>query len=143
MTARSSYIPPYIKDNLKWYEKEGLITYFQQREYQEFKKNRDGYINETKILNFDIIHHMCRGDKLEKTIKEHNTVKKERLKQMPPSEKYAAVAACFRSSNKNIIMERSIAKEYFSCNNSNICRTEKSRLKKQEEDKNIKYFECW
>ena len=143
MTARSSYIPPYIKDNLKWYEKEGLITYFQQREYQEFKKNRDAYINETKILNFDIIHHMCRGDKLEKTIKEHNTVKKERLKQMPPSEKYAAVAACFRSSNKNIIVERSIAKEYFSCNNSNICRTEKSRLKKQEEDKNRKYFECW
>ena len=143
MTARSSYIPPYIKDNLKWYEKEGLITYFQQREYQEFKKNRDAYINETKILNFDIIHHMCRGDKLEKTIKEHNTVKKERLKQMSPSEKYAAVAACFRSSNKNIIVERSIAKEYFSCNNSNICRTEKSRLKKQEEDKNRKYFECW
>ena len=143
MTARSSYIPPYIKDNLKWYEKEGLITYFQQREYQEFKKNRDAYINETKILNFDIIHHMCRGDKLEKTIKEHNTVKKERLKQMPPSEKYAAVAACFRSSNKNIIVERSIAKEYFFCNNSNICRTEKSRLKKQEEDKNRKYFECW
>ena len=143
MTARSSYIPPYIKDNLKWYEKEGLITHFQQREYQEFKRNRDAYINETKILNFDIIHHICRGDKLEKTIKEHNTVKKERLKQMPPSEKYAAVAACFRSSNKNIIVERSIAKEYFSCNNSNICRTEKSRLKKQEEDKNRKYFECW
>ena len=143
MTARSSYIPPYIKDNLKWYEKEGLITYFQQREYQEFKRNRDAYINETKILNFYIIHHICRGDKLEKTIKEHNTVKKERLKQMPPSEKYAAVAACFRSSNKNIIVERSIAKEYFSCNNSNICRTEKSRLKKQEEDKNRKYFECW
>ena len=143
MTARSSYIPPYIKDNLKWYEKEGLITYFQQREYQEFKKNRDAYINETKILNFDIIHHVCRGDKLEKTIKEHNTVKKERLKQMPPSEKYAAVAPCFRSSNKNIIVERSIAKEHFYCNNSNICRTEKSRLKKQEEDKNRKYFECW
>ena len=91
MTARSSYIPPYIKDNLKWYEKEGLITYFQQREYQEFKKDRDAYINETKILNFDIIHHMCRGDKLEKTIKEHNTVKKEKLKQMPPSEKYAGL----------------------------------------------------
>ena len=145
MTARSSYIPPYIKDNLKWYEKEGLITYFQQREYQEFKKDRDAYINETKILNFDIIHHMCRGDKLEKTIKEHNTVKKERLKQMPPSEKYTAVAACFRSSNKNIIIERSIAKEYFSCNNSNICRTERNRLKKQEQeqDKNRKYFECW
>ena len=94
MIGRSSYIPPYVKDNLKWYEKEGLITYFNQLEYKEFKKDRDAYINETKIINFDIIHHICRGDKLEKTIKEHNTVKKEKLKQMPPSEKYAAVAAC-------------------------------------------------
>ena len=143
MTARGRYIPPYVKENLKWYEKEGLITYFQQLEYKEFKRDRDAYINQTKILNFDIIHHICRGDKLEKTIKEHNTVKKENLKQMPPSEKYAAVAACFRSSNKNIFVEKTVAKEYFSCNNSIINRTERSRLKKQEEDKNRKYFECW
>ena len=143
MTARGRYIPPYVKENLKWYEKEGLITYFQQLEYKEFKRDRDAYINQTKILNFDIIHHICRGDKLEKTIKEHNTVKKENLKQMPPSEKYAAVAACFRSSNKNIFVEKTVAKEYFSCNNSNIIRTERSRLKKQEEDRNRKYFECW
>ena len=143
MIGRSSYIPPYVKENLKWYEKEGLITYFQQLEYKEFKRDRDTYINQTKILNFDIIHHMCRGDKLEKTIKEHNTIRKENLKQMPPSEKYAAVAACFRSSNKNIFVEKPVAKEYFSCNNSNICRTERNRLKRQEEEKNRKYFECW
>ena len=143
MIGRTSYIPRYVKDNLKWYEKEGLITYFDQLKYKEFKKDRDAYINETKITNFDIIHHECRGDKLEKTIKEHNTIKKEKLKQLPPSEKYAAVAACFRSSNKNIVVEKSVAKEHFSCNNSNICRTERSRLKKQEEDKNRKYFECW
>ena len=143
MIGRTSYIPRYVKDNLKWYEKEGLITYFDQLKYKEFKKDRDAYINETKITNFDIIHHECRGDKLEKTIKEHNTIKKEKLKQLPPSEKYAAVAACFRSSNKNIVVEESVAKEHFSCNNSNICRTERSRLKKQEENKNRKYFECW
>ena len=143
MAVRQRYIPPYIKDNLKWYEKEGLITYFQQREYQEFKKDRDRYINETKILNFDIIHHVCRGDRLGKSIKEHNTVKKEMLKQMPPSEKYAAAAACFRSTNKNINIEKSVAKEHFNCTNSNICRTERDRLKREEEKKNRKYFECW
>ena len=145
MEVRQRYIPPYIKDNLKWYEKEGLITYFMQREYQEFKKDRETYINRTKILNFDIIHHVSRGDRLEKCIKEHNTVKKEMLKQMPPSEKYAATVACFRSSNKNLVIEKKIAEEHFSCRNKNICRTEKNRLIKKEQEKEInqKYFECW
>ena len=143
MIGRTAYIPRYVKENLKWYEKEGLITYIDQLKYKEFQKDRDAYINQTKITNFDIIHHECRGDRLDISIKEHNTIKKEKLKQLPPSEKYAAVAACFRSTNKNLVIEKSVAKEHFNCSNSNICRTERNRLKEQEEEKNRKYFECW
>ena len=141
MVSRNSYIPPYVKENLKWYERDGLLTYIDQLKYAEFKKDRDAYVNETKIVNWDIIHNKRRGDKLDKAIREYNTITKENLKQMPPSEKHAAVAACFRSSNKNINIDKSLAKEHFSCNNSNITRIEKGRIKNKK--LNQKYFDCW
>ena len=139
MVSRNSFIPPYVKENLKWYERDGLLTYIDQLKWSEFKNDRDTYINETKMVNFDIIHNEHRGDKLIKTKKEYNTITKENLKQLPLSEKHAAVAACFRSTNKNININKTVAKEHFSCSNHNICRKEKSRIKKL----NQKYFECW
>ena len=138
VVGRDSYIPPYVKENLKWYEKEGLITYFDQLKYKEFRENRDKYINETKIVNFDIIHNLCRGDELKKTVKEYNTVSNDDLKTMPSSEKYCAVSACFRSSNKDLIIDKAVAKEHFNCKNKNINRKEEERIKLQK-----KYFECW
>ena len=139
MVSRNSFIPPYVKENLKWYERDGLLSYIDQLKWNEFKNDRDTYVNETKLVNFDIIHNEHRGDKLKKTIKEYNTITKENLKQFPPSEKHSAVAACFRSSNKNINISKAVAKEHFNCSNRNICRKEKSRIKKL----NQKYFECW
>ena len=138
VVSRNSYIPPYVKENLKWYERDGLITYIDQLKYNEFRKNRDKYINETKIVNFDIINNACRRNKMEKTIKEYNTISTDDLKTMPPSEKYCAASACFRSSNKNLIIDKTVAKEHFNCKNKNISRKEEERIKLKQ-----KYFECW
>ena len=129
--SRNSYIPPFIRMDLKWYERDGMMTYMDQLKYKEFTDNRDEYVN----------HNQCRGDRLEKSIKEYNTITKENLKQMPPSEKNAAMAACFRSLNKNLVVEKSLAKEHFSCSNKNICRIDRAVIRKKELDK--KYFECW
>ena len=34
----------------------------------------DQYIKNKKVINFDIIHHECRGDPLQKSEKDHKTV---------------------------------------------------------------------
>ena len=36
---KNSYIPLYIKPNLKWYERDGLMTYCDQLEYWQFEEN--------------------------------------------------------------------------------------------------------
>ena len=93
---RSSYIPPYVKPDLKWFERDGLMTYIDRLRYEQFEENRDNYLNNIKITNMDIIHHECRGDPLEKDIKTYKTIVEKDLKQMPASDKHAALAACFR-----------------------------------------------
>ena len=38
-TYVGGYIPTYIKSDLKWFKREGLLTYINQLKYQEYEKN--------------------------------------------------------------------------------------------------------
>ena len=141
---RNSYIPPYVKPNLKWFERDGLITYIDRLKYEEFEENRDKYLKNIKITNMDIIHNECRGDPLEKDIKEYKTIQKKDVKQMPASDKHAALAACFRSEKKDLFISEDLRQEYFKTWNSStvnkkICSKDTEALKKKQQ----KYFECW
>ena len=62
----NKYIPTYVAPDLKWYERYGLLTYIDRLKYERFERNRESYLENAKIANFDIIHHQCRGDKLQK-----------------------------------------------------------------------------
>ena len=68
MEYKNKYIPPFVKQNLKWYERDGLITYIDQLEYKKFEEDRDTYLEKIKITNFDIIHSKCRNEPLENEI---------------------------------------------------------------------------
>ena len=66
MEFKNRYIPAFVKDNLKWYERDGLITYINQLEYKRFEEHRDSYLEKISITNFDIIHNKCRNEPLKK-----------------------------------------------------------------------------
>ena len=57
MFCKSSFIPPYVKPDLKWYERDGLMTYIDRLNYESFEENRDSYLSNVKVINFDIINH--------------------------------------------------------------------------------------
>ena len=149
MEYKNKYIPPFVKENLKWYERDGLITYIEQLEYKKFKEDRDSYLEKIKITNFDIIHSKCRNEPLENEIKYYKTVYAKDLKQMPLADKDAALAACFRSKRKDIYVVKSLRDEYFRTwynssissnnNSSNEFYMDQEALK----IKNKKYFESW
>lgn len=62
MNPANSYVPQYIPDNLKWYERDGLLTWYDQCKCEDFLRNTDRHFKQTKIENFDIIHRMCTGE---------------------------------------------------------------------------------
>ena len=140
MFCKNSFIPPYVKPDLKWFERDGLMTYIGRLNYERFENNRDAYLENVKVISFDIINNQIKGSPLEKSIKEYKTVQKKDLKQMPLDDKDAVRAACFRSKRKDLNIDKEIRDEYFKeWEISKKIVKDKRNLK----IKNQKYFDSW
>ena len=146
MFSKNSYIRPYVKPDLKWFERDGLMTYIDRLAYERFEE--DNYF----------FNHELKGTPLEKDITVYKTIYKSNLKQMPANDKDAALAACFRSKRKDLYIDKDLGNEYFKtwfntsssslANSSNssrskICKKNFSKDKEAIKKKNQKYFDCW
>ena len=49
------FIPKYIPNDLPWYERDGLDTWYQQNKCNDFLRDMDENFKEMKTANFDII----------------------------------------------------------------------------------------
>ena len=49
------FIPKCVPNDLKWYERDGLDTWYLQNKFNEFINNTDSYFKRMKITNFDLI----------------------------------------------------------------------------------------
>lgn len=55
------YVPEYVPQGLKWYERNGLMVYIDQLNCQRFSEDPDGYLKKSDVVNFDIINSQIRG----------------------------------------------------------------------------------
>ena len=68
---------------------------------------------------------------------------------MPADDKDAALAACFRSSKKDLYIEKDLRDEYFktwnetSCKNKNYNKNKKALNKKQKKYFDSQYINSW
>ena len=83
----NSYIPRYVKPDLKWYERDDLLTYVDRLKYERFEENRNHYLSKAKVFNFDMIYASCGKRSQEKTDKYYQTVRSENLEKMPEEDK--------------------------------------------------------
>ena len=82
-TAVNKYVPDYISPDLKWYERDGLLTYIDQLKHSEFSKDLNSYLKNAKVVNFEITHAQCRGDTRKFDDKYYQTVFESSVKNMP------------------------------------------------------------
>ena len=75
---KEKYAPQYQNFffDLPWYEKD-LLIYYTWPDYKDMDDDPDHYLNNLKVVNFDIIHHESRGDPLKKSCKVHKTIVNE------------------------------------------------------------------
>ena len=80
----NAYVPEYVPDNLKWYEKDGLDTWYKKNKCDEFLEDTDHYFKTTQIVNFDMIRNsnFIPKSKLE----QYHTVSYEKIKMYPCAE---------------------------------------------------------
>ena len=77
----NAYVPEYVPDNLKWYEKDGLDTWYKKNKCYEFLEDTDLYFKTTQIVSSDMIRNsnFIPKSKLE----QYHTVIYEKIKMYP------------------------------------------------------------
>lgn len=83
-----------------WYERD-LMGYFDYFDYQDMSKQPIKYFEKKRVINFDIIHHESRGNKLEGSYEGYQTVKKKDLENYPTPEKKRTVSALVRNIKRD------------------------------------------
>ena len=56
----NTYIPKYVPSDLEWYERDGLLAWYDQIKWVDFFRDTDSRFKQAKIINFDIICRECR-----------------------------------------------------------------------------------
>ena len=80
----NKYVPTFQEDcfKLPWYDR-GMMSYIDNVKYKTIRDDPDQYFDDVKVVNFDIIHHECNGDKLIGDYKDYKTFKTEDLSLYP------------------------------------------------------------
>ena len=50
MNFTNNYIPEFVPDNLKWYERDSLMTYIDRLKYDNFIKDTDRHFEKRRSL---------------------------------------------------------------------------------------------
>ena len=102
----NKYIPEYVPLDLKWYERDGLMTYINQLNYEQFSEDPGGYLKKAELVNFDVIHNQHRGTPTQNFCTSD-------VKKMPQKERKKAVGACLRSERKDLHVEKKVTFSHF------------------------------
>ena len=79
MNIANKYVLDCVPLDLRWYERDGLLTWYDQIKCKRFLEDPDRHFNNTKIVNFDIINKCVRGEEVfEQTLTNYQTVLKKR-----------------------------------------------------------------
>ena len=109
--ATNSFIPKYIPGDLKWYEKDGLDTWYTQNKCEEFLSNADSHFKKSQIVNFDMINNKVD----EQTKKQYQTRDHDKIKQYPVEFQEQICSSIFRNlQRKDMHVEKKTINEHFS-----------------------------
>ena len=90
------------------------MGYFDYLDYQDMSKEPTEYFKNKKVVNFDIIHHECRGDPLNGSYKDYHTVKSNHLCEYPKVEKKNDMSGLICNFKRNdLFVEKNIVKDHF------------------------------
>lgn len=82
------YVPGFVPNDVKWYERDGLLTWYDQMKYERFLEDVDNHFANIKIVNFEIINKWIKGKEVsEGTLRNYQTVQKAEVFGYPIEER--------------------------------------------------------
>ena len=130
------FIPQYIPNDLKWFETDGLDTWYLKNKSDEFLQKTDLHFKRRKIVNFDYI----KNDVGKTKFKQQNQIDHEELKKYPIKHQKQIMPSIFRNANrKDMVIQKKTIDEHFK--NTNISGYGRGKfIKKSRDDM---YASCW
>ena len=112
----NTYIPEYVPDNLKWYERDRLDTWYKKNKCDEFLEDTDRYFHTAQIINFDIIGNQKQLPK--NKLKQYQTVNYDTIKKYPFVEQARITSSIFQSIDRSDLhVMPTVVKNHFNKNN--------------------------
>ena len=131
----SEFIPPFVSKNLKWFERDGLETWYRRNQCEDFLENTDLHFKNRKFINFDMIKNYINDNK----IKQYQQIHHDEIKKYPIHYQEQIMSSIFRNSNqKDLNIQKTTVNEYFS--NKKISFGRGKVIKKCRDDI---YAQCW
>ena len=91
-----------------------LHSRINKTKYDEILNDLDGHFKNCYITNFDLIHHECRGDKLNFSRKFYETVFENDLKNnLNSKDRYDFLASGIKSERKDLFFEKKVYQDHF------------------------------
>ena len=110
----NKFIPKYVPNNLKWYERDDLDTWYLQNKCNDVLMDTDEHFKETNIVNFDII----KNKKLqEEKLKQYQTIDHDGIMKYPAQLPEQICSSIFRNSKrKDMHVLKETVNEHFNKN---------------------------
>ena len=103
-------IPSYVPPNVKYFERDGLETWYRQNKCQEFLQNTNKHFEQRKIVNF----HMIKEKLDKKVIQQYQTVDNNKIEQYPIEYRNQIRSSIFCNIHRNNLhVKMSTVKNYF------------------------------
>ena len=107
MNLMNAYIPKFVPKDLPLHERNGLMTWYDQRQCKDFLRDTDKHFREGKIINFDIIWRECRGEEVPKDLlQEYQTVRDKSVSEYPASDQEKILSILLKLIRKTFFSNR-------------------------------------
>ena len=112
----NSYIPKNQKKRKhEWYEHD-LMTYIDDLKYDRFVKDMISHFSCVKVINFDIIHHRCSGDKLQNPQQYYEIICNKDFENYESHIQNQAVSSAIKYECDNTYFEHGFLKNHIKSN---------------------------
>ena len=141
--AVARYIPYYPK------EKTCLHDTLLIHKYESIKRDLPNYFSIAKIVNFDIINHVSRGDKLTNSVEYYQEIREEHFENVRECDKEHFINFAIKARRDDLYIGQKIMKDHFVNEETKKKLREKniflSSMEKRKalEKINNRYSSCW
>ena len=133
----NAYIPKFVLNNLLWYERDGLNTWYKQNKCNDFLEDPDKHFENLQINNFNLIFNKEKLDSQEN--EPYHTIDHKEIMGYPKKEREQIMSSIFRNVKwKDMVIQKETLHEPFKVNSKSVSRGH--FLKKI---KNDHYKETW